>query len=165
MIMLIIFTTMIKLKMLTTNIMKTFSDLSSLGASLLSPILRSSDTESIWLVHHHHHHQHHHQHHNHPHHTNHHPYHDNYVHQWEHQERRWGRESSLKATETLCLWTWGGSDGDHDSDGDGSFEDENDDANTKDDDDGDIFEDVMRSWAYVGDADATNQKHHNFHSW
>ena len=27
------------------------SDLSSLGASLLSPILRSSDTESIWLVH------------------------------------------------------------------------------------------------------------------
>ena len=69
-----------ELKMLTTNIMKTFSDLSSLGASLLSPILRSSDTESIWLVHHHHH-QHHHQHHNHPHHTNHHPYHDNYIHQ------------------------------------------------------------------------------------
>ena len=30
------------------------SDLSSLGASLLSPILRSSDTESIWSVHHHH---------------------------------------------------------------------------------------------------------------
>ena len=91
------------------------------------------------------------------------------IHQWEHQERRWRRESGLKATEALCLWTWGGSDGDHDYDGgydgDGSFEDGNDAANTEDDDDGDIFEDGMRSWTYVGDAETTNQKHRNFHSW